>query len=125
MKGFETTKQNTLQGCWSVAMAAMLQYRGFQLNQTDIRSHRFEADTKINYDSSYHQNMNCALDIANHANLLAELAPDTMMKQVVFITVPAKNELKQRIQNLAKEAIGKSHGPIAVLLGALPGYLRL
>lgn len=115
LKGFETTKQNTLQGCWSVAMAAMLQYRGFQLNQTDIRSHRFEADTKINYDSSYHQNMNCALDIANHANLLAELAPDTMMKQVVFITVPAKNELKQRIQNLAKEAIGKSHGPIAVL----------
>ena len=115
LKGFETTKQNTGQGCWSVAMAAMLQYRGVQVNQTDIRSHRFEADTKINYNSSYYQNMNCALDIAYHANLLAELAPDTMMKQMFFVTVPAKDEMKKRIQNLAKEAIGKSHGPIAVL----------
>ena len=115
LKGFETTKQNTGQGCWSVAMAAMLQYRGYQVNQTDIRSHRFEADTKINYNSSYHQNMNCALDIANHANLLAELAPDAMMKQIFFGILPSKNELKKRIQNMAKEAIGKSHGPIAVL----------
>ncbi len=115
LKGFETTKQNTGQGCWSVALAAMLQYRGFKVDQTDIRSHRFEADTKVNYDSSYYQNMNGALNIAYHFNLIAELAPDTMMKQLFIGVLPKNPELKKKIQDLAKEAIGKSHGPLAVL----------
>lgn len=115
LKGYETPKQNTAQGCWSVAMAAMLQFRGYPVSQVDIRSHRFEADTRVNYNSSYYQNMNMACNIADHANLLAELAPDTMMKQVSFLVMPSKAELKEKIKDYAKEAIGKSHGPLVLL----------
>lgn len=115
LKGYETPVQNTGQGCWSVAMAAMLQYRGYQVSQTDIRSYRSETDTSINYVFSYSQNMNYACNIADHTNLLVELAPDTMMKQVSFMTLPGKTELKKKIKDLAKEAIGRGHGPLAVL----------
>lgn len=122
LKGFETTQQNTGQGCWSVALAAMLQYRGFNLNQRDIRSHRFEANTDINYNSSYYQNMNQALNIADHANLLVEIAPDAMMKQVSFQVLPDNAILKTKIKDMVKEAIGKSHGPIALLYN---GHYRI
>ncbi len=123
LKGYDIIKQDTPQGCWSVAIAEMLQYRGIKVDQKEVRSHHFEIEEKkINYAYSYRQNMNGSMGIDNHANLLAEIAPDTMMKQFTYAYKPSKMALKKNIQNLTKEAIGKSHGPLVVLYG---GHYRV
>ncbi len=123
LKGYDITKQDTPQGCWSVAMAEMLQYRGIKVDQKEVRSHHFETEHKTNYEYSYRQNMNGSMGIDNHANLLAELAPDTMMKQFAYPQkLTDKEKLKGKFQDLTKEAIGKSHGPLVVLFG---GHYRV
>ncbi len=123
LKGYDITKQDTPQGCWSVAIAEMLQYRGIKVDQKEVRSHHFEIEEKkINYAYSYRQNMNGSMGIDNHANLLAEIAPDTMMKQFTYAYKPPQMALKKNIQDLTKKAIGKSHGPLVVLYG---GHYRV
>ncbi len=123
LTGYEITKQDTPQGCWSVAIAEMLQYRGIKVDQKEVRSHHFEIEEKkINYAYSYRQNMNGSMGIDNHANFIAEIAPDTMMKQFTYAYKPPKMALKKNIQDLTKKAIGKSHGPLVVLYG---GHYRV
>ncbi len=123
LKEYDITKQDTPQGCWSVAIAEMLQYRGIKVDQKEVRSHHFEIEEKkINYAYSYRQNMNGSMGIDNHANLLAEIAPDTMMKQFTYAYKPPQMVLKKNIQDLTKKAIGKSHGPLVVLYG---GHYRV
>ncbi len=123
LRGYDIIKQDTPQGCWSVAIAEMLQYRGIKVDQKEVRSHHFEIEEKkINYAYSYRQNMNGSMGIDNHANLLAEIAPDTMMKQFTYAYKPPQMALKKNIQDLTKKAIGKSHGPLVVLYG---GHYRV
>ncbi len=118
LEGYKLNRQTSGQGCWSVAMSAMLKSKGIELSQEELRSYRYAIDEQKenHYADSYYQNTNSVSSITDHMNLIAQLMPDQILYQKVFYTYgQTKNKLADNILAAVDHAINMHKTPLVIL----------
>ena len=122
-------------GCWSVAMEALLMSRGVSLTQEQIRmfrSAKTEEQARKEGESRSYLYSNREQDIGDKADLVNELLPDTVMKSATVIPRGTDPERKEKFWQLGSrdqeyvieetrkiiyEALTLDHSPLAVTDG--------
>ena len=131
----QNATQTTNNGCWSVAMEAMLQSRGVEMTQQEIRAYRpFSREEAQNLDPqvSLELNTDHMMSPMDRADLFVESVPNVMVREQTFesYSFGDKNEKRpftkeQYLQDVSeyvkaqiRDSIEGQHTPVALMSGS-------
>ena len=131
----QNATQTTNNGCWSVAMEAMLQSRGVEMTQQEIRAYRpFSREEAQNLDPqvSLELNTDHMMSPMDRADLFVESVPNVMVREQTFesYSFGDKNEKRpftkeQYLQDVSeyvkaqiRDSIEGQHAPVALMSGS-------
>lgn len=118
--------QHTGNGCWSVALSALLKHRGVDLAQNVIRAYRPDA-TKVVGDNTF--NFDSPNQISSYTGMIQEVLPNTAVNEASYSQhavnrMWSKTETNDQVKKCAekmketlKHALKEANGPVALLVG--------
>ena len=112
----QKSMQNTEHGCWSVALATLLDYRGVEIDQETIRAFRPDVHYDLNPNMTVDDmaNVDGKNELQNYAALVHTLLPNTAMNASI-----AQNRKKDvaiaAFKAMLQKGFRESNSPIAVL----------
>ncbi len=118
--------QTSVNGCWSVAYSNLLQSRGVEVSQQDIRNYRQIKDPsdagKLQRNESSILTEDETANPFEKRDILHTLLPGTAMQEVTFSwdqagsTKQQKKAFEDYMRKYIKEAIEIHHSPVALLV---------
>ncbi len=131
----QNATQTTSNGCWSVAMEAMLQSRGVDLTQQEIRAYRpFSREEAQNLDPAVSRELNTdhMMSPMDMADLFVESIPNVMVREQTFepYGIGGKpdewsftreqylQDVSEHIKEQIRDSIEVQHTPVALMSGS-------
>ena len=114
----QKSMQNTEHGCWSVALATLLDYRGVEIDQETIRAFRPDVNYDLNNDHTIEDlaNADDKNELENYAGLVHTVLPNTAMN-AAMVSNPSKDVATNAFKAILDKGFKESNSPIAVLTG--------
>ncbi len=116
--------QKTFNGCWSVALASLLKYRGVDLDQTTLRAFRPARDCA-------YANRDIPNSITSYTDLIQKVMPNAAVNEVEVYQqnidgvkwtdeekLAQKEQAKQKLKTSLLYALDADKGPVAFLCGS-------
>ena len=131
----QNATQTTNNGCWSVAMEAMLQSRGVDMTQQEIRAYRpFSREEAQNLDPAVSRELNTdhMMSPMDMADLFVESIPNVMVREQTFepYGIGGKpdewsftreqylQDVSEHIKEQIRDSIEVQHTPVALMSGS-------
>ena len=108
--------QDTFYGSWSVALATLLSYRGVELDPSDIRAYRPDANF-YSADDLALANKDASNDLAHYTDLIQKFLPTTMVNKVVCDKEMSIDTAQQMLSKCILNAFTCGNSPLALLYG--------
>ena len=108
----ERRAQSTGNGCWSVSLCSQFEYRGINLAQEEIRTHRpstFEANDDLD---RYCKNETQTL--SDYSGLVSRMLPNSCLFQFTFSHMDDREVSIARLKNMIFQILTKENSPVSV-----------
>ena len=112
----QKSTQNSFYGCWSVALATLLKYRGVDLDQKDIRAYRPDVNCFSEEDMSI-ANRDTSNNLVHYTDLVQRFLPTTMVNEMICDQEMTEKDAAKLLGNCIAKALGEHNSPLTILYG--------